>query len=131
MSLKLLDVILGLFFQNQKNIRLGESPLYPIRDENLNIVLLIGESMKYDNFVESKLKEQSFFYKEIYSGAINTDVSVPLLLNSKTNPLELNYKNETNLFRLAKKSNFNTFFISIQTQKSLQYIDKYLQREYL
>ena len=108
-----------------------EIPLYPKREAELNVVLLIGESMKYNEYIKKKLKFQNFFYKKIYTGATNTDVSIPLLLNNKTNPLELNYHNESNLFRVAKKNHFHTNFISIQSDKSLQYIEKYLQKKYI
>jgi hypothetical protein len=129
MGLKLL--LSSLNFSSNKNLSLNskESPLYPERSVDLNIVLIVGESMKYDSYVESKLKKQNFFYKKIYSGATNTDVSLPLLFNIKNNPLELNNHNETNLFKLAKKNNFTTTFCSIQTEKSFQYIKPYLQVE--
>jgi len=104
-----------------------EITLIPIRDTTTNIILIIGESMKYNDYVRAKLKKQNFYYSKVYSGATNTDIAIPLLLNSKTNPLKLTYKNETNLFRLAKKNNYKTSFISIQTDKSLQYIKPYLQ----
>ncbi len=131
MGLQLVNAISKLSFQESKSLKLKEMPLYPAREANLNIVLLLGESMKYNAYVESKLKEQNFFYKKIYSGATNTDVAIPLLLNTKTNPLELNHKNETNLFRLAKKNHFTNTFVSIQSEKSLHYIKPYLQAEYI
>ena len=131
MGLQLIDTFLHLSFQKPKLLHLKESPLYPDRNAKLNIILLIGESMKFDNYVESKLKTQHFFYKKIYSGATNTDVALPLLLNAKTNPLELTHTNETNLFKLAKKNHFTTAFISIQSEKSLKYIKPYLQTEHI
>jgi glucan phosphoethanolaminetransferase (alkaline phosphatase superfamily) len=130
MGMKLLVALSDLSLVSpSKAEKLPKSPLYPSREVNLNIVLLIGESMKYNALVESKLKEQPFFYKKIYSGAINTDVAVPLLLNAKTSPLKLTKTNETNLFRLAKKNHFSTSFVSLQTQNSLYYIKPYLQLE--
>ena len=129
MGMKLLLATSKISPQENDFIRTKEIPLYPEREANLNIVLLIGESMKYNLYVEKKLKFQKFFYKKIYAGATNTDVAVPLLLNNKNNPLELTHKNESNLFRLAKRNNFTTSFISIQSEKSLQYIKNYLQHE--
>jgi hypothetical protein len=131
MGLQLVDALFHISFKKQKSLQLRETPLYPKKDVDLNIVLLIGESMKFDDYVENKLKKQGFFYKKIYSGATNTDVVIPLLLNTKTNPLELRTSNETNLFKLAKKNNFNTTFISIQSEKSLHYITPYLQVKYI
>ena len=106
-----------------------ETPLYPKRDVDTNIIFIIGESMKYSAFVQEELKKQGHFYKKIYAGATNTDVSVPLMINAKTDPLKLNLKNETNLFRLAKKNHFQTTFVSMQSKKSLKYIKPYLQAE--
>ena len=131
MGTKLLLATSQISIKQRTFISKHEIPLYPKRETTLNIVLLIGESMKYDEYIEKKLKAQNFFYKKIYAGATNTDVSVPLLLNNKTNPLELNSKNESNLFKLAKKNSFATTFISIQSKKSLQYISHYLQHKYI
>ncbi|MCH9740239.1 MAG: sulfatase-like hydrolase/transferase [Epsilonproteobacteria bacterium] len=127
MGLQLLNALSSLSLSKPKVIKLKETPLYPKREAYYNIVLLIGESMKYSDYVESKLKEQVFFYKKIYAGATNTDVAVPLLLNAKSNPLELNHNNESNVFKLAKRNRFATTFVSIQSEKSLQYIKPYLQ----
>jgi len=127
MSTKLLLATSKISIKQSSVIVKKETPLYPQRDVDLNIILLIGESMKYDDYIEKKLKAQKFFYKKIYAGAINTDVAVPLLLNSKVNPLRLTHHNESNLFRLAKQNNFTTIFSSIQSEKSLQYIKPYLQ----
>jgi glucan phosphoethanolaminetransferase (alkaline phosphatase superfamily) len=106
-----------------------ETPLYPQRKADYNIVLLIGESMRYDSYVAAKLQALGFFYKKIYAGATNTDVALPLLLCAKNDPLKLTADTETNLFRLAKKNGYKTHFISMQTSKALQYIKPYLQEE--
>jgi glucan phosphoethanolaminetransferase (alkaline phosphatase superfamily) len=106
-----------------------ETPLYPQRKTDYNIVLLIGESMRYDSYVAAKLQALGFFYKKIYAGATNTDVALPLLLCAKNDPLKLTADTETNLFRLAKKNGYKTHFISMQTSKALQYIKPYLQEE--
>lgn len=127
MGMQLIDALTSLASDQPKPLYHHETPLYPQRVADTNIVLLIGESMRYDPYVESKLKILGFFYQAVYSGATNTDVAVPLLLNTKNNPLELNSDNESNLFRLAKRNRFNTTFISIQSEKSLQYIKPYLQ----
>jgi glucan phosphoethanolaminetransferase (alkaline phosphatase superfamily) len=105
--------------------------MYPIRNDKTNIVFIIGESMKYDDYVEKKLQKQKHFYKKIYAGATNTDVSVPLLLNVKNNPLKLSKKNQSNLFKLAKKNSFKTAFISMQSEKALFYIKPFLQLQHV
>lgn len=104
-----------------------ETQLHIKRDTNTNIILIIGESMKYNDYVQNRLKKQNFYFSKIYTGAINTDIAIPLLLNTKTNQLKLTSKNKTNLFHLAKRNNYKTSFISIQTDRSLQYIKPYLQ----
>ncbi len=104
-----------------------ETPLYPRNEGMQNIILIIGESMKYNTYVEEKLKNLHLFYKKIYAGATNTDVSLPLLINAKNNPLHLTGDNQTNLFRLARKNGYHTAFVSLQTPAALQYINPYLQ----
>jgi len=127
LGLNTLKSLYSLPLNPHTNIVVNETPMYPLREENINIVLIIGESMRYDAYIEKKLKKQGYFYKKIYAGATNTDVSLPLLLNLKSNPLKLNPNNQTNLFKLAKKSNFTTAFISMQSENSLRYIKPYLQ----
>ena len=88
LGLKILPALFNTT-NTQHTIMIEETPLYPQRSPDTNIILIIGENMKYDTFVESKLQEQGHFYKKIFAGATNTDVSVPLLLNTKVNPLNL------------------------------------------
>ncbi len=127
MGLKVLDTFSVLPMATNTKILTEETPIYPVREEDINIILILGESMKYNNYVEKKLKKQKHFYKKIYAGATNTDISLPLLLNMKNNTLKLQPNNQTNLFKLAKKSNFTTAFISMQSENSLRYIKPYLQ----
>lgn len=131
LGLKILPALYGL--TNKSDIRqtTPQAPLYPQRDADTNIILIIGESMTYNTFIQKKLKEQGHFYKKIYAGATNTDVSVPLLINNQTNPQKLHSKNETNLFRLAQKNHFQTTFISAQHEKNMRYIKPYLQLEHI
>jgi hypothetical protein len=131
MGLKIVDAVLNLSYQKEPHLSELKTPLYPIREGEKNIILIIGESMKYDNYVEQKLKKLGFFYKKIYAGATNTDVSLPLLINNKTDPLKLSTDNETNLFRLAKKNGYATAFISIQSENALHYIKTYLQLDFI
>jgi glucan phosphoethanolaminetransferase (alkaline phosphatase superfamily) len=104
-------------------------PLHPKRHPQTDIILVVGESMKYDNYVAQKLNELSLFHKKIIAGATNTDVSLPLLINAETNPLHLKKESQTNLFALAKKNGFFTAFVSTQSQKALRYIKPYLQTD--
>jgi len=131
MGLKAVDAILNYPTHKKVHISEFETPLYPVREDDINIILIIGESMRYDSYVEEKLKKMGFFYKKIFAGATNTDVSLPLLINSKTNPLKLTSNTQTNLFRLAKKNAFNTAFISVQSENALRYIKPYLQLAFI
>ncbi len=127
LGLKVIDTLFILPMGTGTDIVDDETPMYPVREDDINIVLILGESMKYDDYIEQKLKKQGHFYKKIYAGATNTDISLPLLLNMKDNTLKLKPDNQTNLFKLAKKSNFTTAFISMQSENSLRYIKPYLQ----
>ena len=108
----------------------AETPLYPTRHPKTDIIFVIGESMKYNPYVTQKLRQlKPDFFTRIISGATNTDVSVSLLLNAKTNPLHLSTTSKTNLFRLARENGYYTAYISSQSEKSIQYIKPYLQRD--
>ena len=131
LGLKILPALFGMFNKADMPVVMQETPLYPQREPDINIVFIIGESMKYNALVDEKFQTLGAFHKKIYAGATNTDVSVPLMINAKTDPLKLNLKNETNLFRLAKKNHFQTTFISMQSSKSLQYIKPHLQIEHI
>lgn len=110
----------------------------PLRSiENLNIILILGESTQYKNMqlfgyaLETTPnlydKKQKLFYSTIYAGATNTDVSVPLFLNGAVDPLKIDLSN--NLFTLAKYNDFKTTFITTQSNKSMQYIKPYLSND--
>jgi hypothetical protein len=116
---------------NKKLSYIDQRELEIVRSSRATILLIIGESMKYNSLVEKKLKQQGFFYKKIYAGATNTDVALPLLFNAKQDPSTLGYFEKTNLFYLAKKNDYRTIFISMQTKKSLKYIKDYLQPQWI
>jgi glucan phosphoethanolaminetransferase (alkaline phosphatase superfamily) len=102
----------------------------PIYQNDINIILVLGESMRAKEYLEKKYTIfENYNYKTIYSGATNTDVSIPLLLNGALRPKKINDK--YNLFYLAKQNNFNTTFISTQSSKSLKYIKPYLNIKYI
>ena len=127
-----LFLLLSLPFQSpHTSAYRTEIPLYPDVQTDYSVVLIIGESMRYDAYVAEQLQKLGFFYRKIYSGATGTDVAVPLLLNVKNDPLQLATDSETNLFRLAKKSGYQTCFVSMQTPKALQYIRPYLQPDHI
>lgn len=109
-------------FKEEKN------SLFPLSDSDINIVFVIGESLRAKEYLEINIKLfEEYKYKTIYSGATSTDVSIPLLLNGTNNPLDINLSN--NLFKLAKQNRYTTTFISVQSEKSLQYIRPFLSLE--
>ena len=98
------------------------------KETNQSIILIIGESIRAKEYLEKNATLfQNNSYKTIYSGATNTDVSVPMLLNGAKDPREINLEN--NLFSLAKKNNYTTYFISTQNKNYLKYIIKYLGKD--
>ncbi len=99
-----------------------------------NIILLFGESLRYDKFKQFKkisLYKNDLNFKEYktIALAISTDVTIPLFINNATKQSELNKDNS--LFKLAKDANFNTYFISAQSSNALTHIKKYLSPEYI
>lgn len=112
------------------NITKSDKPLKPLYTRQINIVLVIGESMRAKEYLS---EQYDFFennpYKTIYSGATNTDVSIPLLLNGAKRPKEINLKN--NLFYLAKNNGLQTHYITTQNNQYLKYIKPYLAKQYI
>jgi glucan phosphoethanolaminetransferase (alkaline phosphatase superfamily) len=116
-------------YKIDSNTKLHQSKkqLQAIRTNEMNIVLVLGESMRAKEYFDTSY---SFFqenpYKTIYSGATNTDVSIPLLINGAKRPNEIDLSN--NLFQLAKNNHFHTHFISAQNNQYLKYIKPYLDQ---
>jgi glucan phosphoethanolaminetransferase (alkaline phosphatase superfamily) len=96
---------------------------------NANIVMLMGESLSYYNMGLYGYKRQTtpdlmqykddpnFFYLPAISSAVSTRVSLALFFNTVYEPNNTAHvsKMDTALFRLAKKSGFNTHYITTQT----------------
>ncbi len=115
-------------YNSAKPIIKKEEDIKPIRKQDINIILVIGESMRAKEFTDTKYSIfENYNYRTIYSGATNTDVSIPLLLNGAIRPSKINLEN--NIFRLAKKNSFHTSFISTQSKKSFKYIKPYIYRD--
>ena len=97
----------------------------PLRESEINIVLLIGESMRAKEYqLDSYEMFEKGFYKTIYSGGTSTDVSIPLLINGAIRPSQIDMTN--NLFRLAKQNSYQTQFITTQSLNSMKYIKPYM-----
>jgi len=135
--------------------RRGDFPLLkkPKKEKNLEsnrtIVLVIGESLRYDRFrlennpltpkLQSLSSDKRFFFKKVYSGGTMTKVSVSTLINRLKYPSSLaQIAQEDNcLFKLAKENGFRTSLTSAQTDFDMQmlrdmvcpkYIDTYATR---
>ena len=127
-----------------------KKPLLIDSDVNRTIVLVIGESLRYDTFSlhDNKLtpklqqlkEDENFFYKKIYAGGTMTKISVSTLINRLKYPGGLIQvsQEENCLFKLAKENKFNTSFLSAQSTSQLQiirdmmcpkYIDKLVDRD--
>ena len=125
-SFLLLKAFKNISFLDTETIELKETKkLKPLRSSNINIVLIIGESMRAKEYQDREYEMfENYFYKTIYSGATSTDVSVPLLINGAIKPSSIDMGK--NLFTLAKQNNFYTTFITAQTTHSMKYIKPYL-----
>ncbi len=112
-------------YNHKKPSIIKQKNLIAIQQADINIILVLGESMRAKEYLDEQYSIfNNYNYYTIYSGATNTDVSIPLLINGATRPSHINNKN--NLFKLAKQNNFNTSFITTQSPKSLKYINPYL-----
>ena len=137
---KMYDASLSLIKESVKSIFLkkekgdiqksDDKNRVPLHKTDNNIILVIGESMRSrENLKERYEIFENYTYKTIASGATNTDVAVPMLINGGISPQKINL--EHNLFLLAKKNGYKTSFITAQNEKSLKYIEPYLHREHI
>ena len=138
-----------IFGKNSK-FSILDKPEIIQKDINRTVVLIIGESLRYDYFtldnnkltpkLQTLKEDKNFYFKKIYSGGTMTKVSVSVLINRLKYPEGLvQINNEDNcLFRLAKENNIQTNFISAQKGKYLlmirdmicpKYIDNLINRD--
>ena len=92
----------------------------------MDVIVVIGESMACDEKIVRRFEKMGGYARCILSGAVNTDVSVPLLLNGLDNPARLMEDDVHNLFALAHRNGFYTCFHSGQSRHNLRYILPYL-----
>ena len=111
-----------------------EKPKLLHYDLNRTVILIIGESLRYDVFalydnkltlkLQSLKSDKNFFHKKIYAGGTMTKVSVATLINRLKYPSTLQQINDEKncLFKLAKENDFGTYFLSAQRDKNLEMI---------
>jgi lipid A ethanolaminephosphotransferase len=121
-------------FGSSQEFPMLKKPALLQHDLNRSVILIIGESLRYDYFtlhdnkltpkLQSLKSDANFFYKKIYSGGTMTKVSVATLINRLKYPSSLAQINseENCLFKLAKENAFATYFISAQRDKNLEMI---------
>lgn len=127
-----------------------EKPKLINNNVNRTIILVLGESLRFDKFnldgnkltpkLQTLKNSDSFFFKKVYSGGTMTKVSFSTLIHRIKNPGGLRQITEEDncLFKLAKENQFNTYFLSAQNTWHLQiirdmmcpkYIDKLIERD--
>ncbi|WP_200762477.1 phosphoethanolamine transferase [Nitrosophilus alvini] len=121
------------------------SDIEALKEGEANIILVIGESLRYSKMrlfgyekdttpgLDRLKNKENFIYKPCISYATSTDVSVPLLLNPIENPKQLRNIRlfSRNLFRLAKKNGYRTYFISSQSQRVIKYMKKFIGMRFI
>lgn len=107
---------------------------------NYEVIFVLGESLSSAHlplwgykrtttpFLSQILKLNNSIYKQTFSIGVYTDTSIPMILNvaQKANAINYIIDGHNNLFNLAKKSNFETYFLSAQSEDSFSYIKNYL-----
>ncbi len=104
----------------QETIRCQKKP------SDRDVVVILGESLRYD---PAYFKGMDVTVRPVFSGATNTDTSLPLFFNGVRQLPDLRKKSPYNLFYLAKENGFATAFISAQSAGNLKYIRPYLYPE--
>ncbi len=109
------------------------------------IIIVLGESLSPDQmslfdykrnttpFLNTLKNDPDFYYTKGLSSGVSTDISVAFFLNltyGDAGNLKIS-SGEHCLFKLAKKMNFSTHFLSIQSRQQLRYIMPYLCSAYL
>lgn len=113
-------------------------PMYDVRElavpvSPMTVVVVMGESLTpnhmslfgYDRkttpFLESLSSSQDFYFGKGYSAANATRSSLPMFFTLQYHPLDENRlrKQDTNLFLLAKRHGFTTYYLSAQNSNCL------------
>ena len=136
-------------FGKDQNFPTLDKPQMIQNDINRTVILIVGESLRYDYFalennkltpkLQSLKDNDGFYFKKVYSGGTMTKVSFSVLVNRLKYPEGLVQVNREDncIFKLAKENNIKTSFISAQNNQQLQmirdmmcpkYIDEFISR---
>jgi len=105
-----------------------------------NIVFVIGESLTKNHMslfgysrpttptLDSLANDPNFIFKPAISAGVFTDTAIPSLLGVAKQPDATTYiiSGRNNLFRLAKRQGYSTYFISAQSHDNFSYIRSYM-----
>ena len=101
----------------------GPMTIIVVMGESLtpNHMSLYGYNRKTTPFLDSLTGNPNFIYKKGFSAATATRSTLPMFYNLQYNPLDEDIlkRQRTNLFHLAKKNGFKTFYISAQNSNCL------------
>lgn len=106
-----------------------------------NIILILGESVtaKHINYfgypratmpfltdlAQAHKDKENLLFKETYSAGVLTAISVPALLNAIPYPngIEQIMKGDTNIFNLARKQNYKTYYYTSQPEQEMRLLN--------
>ncbi len=120
--------------------KLVKTPSISFNNPNVNIVMIMGESLNrnfmslYDYkvqttpFLDSLKNNKNFLYKKAIASGVVTDVAIPSFFNMIKRPDGVPQIITTNtcLFKMAKGNGFKTHFYSAQAQDQLSQLKSYL-----
>lgn len=117
-----------------------QTPKININNPNINVVVIMGESLHRDYmslydykikttpYLDSIKNDPKFIYKKGIASGVVTDVSIPSFFNMIKRPDGVPQIITTNtcLFKMAKQNGFTTHFYSAQAQDQLSQLKSYL-----
>lgn len=102
-----------------------------------NVIVVMGESLNPNHMgaygyprdttphLSALRGDPSLVLDKVYSGGVSTKVAVPTFFNLKRDPhnVQVMYRGEANLFRLARSRGMHTAFLSTQNANLAAYVD--------
>ena len=119
-----------------------QEPKIKIKNINANIIFVIGESLRAKQLhilgyplktTPNLEKIDNLYYDSVFSAGTMTKCSVSAILNRVKYPGSTNQMTtmKNNLFYLAKKNGFKTYFYSRQTTSQLSILSNYIGLKYI